>query len=122
MGRSGMDARVVLGFLGIIGCTVGANLLLKAGAMAPASSRVLFGVLGWTSVAGLALFGVGGLAYAVLLRFVPLNVAQVFTATQFIGVILAAWLVLGEPISGARWLGIGCTLAGVAIVGVTARG
>ena len=117
-----MDPRVVLGFLGIIGCTVGANLLLKAGAMAPASSRVLFGVLGWTSLAGLALFGVGGLAYAVLLRYVPLNVAQVFAATQFVGVILAASFVLGEPISGVRWAGIGCTALGVAIVGATARG
>ncbi len=117
-----MDGRVVLGFLGIIGCTVGANLLLKAGAMAPAADRVLFGVLGWTSVAGLALFGVGGLAYAVLLRSVPLNVAQVFAATQFIGVILASYLVLGEPISPARWAGIACTAVSVAVVGATARG
>ncbi len=117
-----MDARLILGFLGIIGCTVGANLLLKAGAMVPATSRVFFGVLGWQSAAGLALFGVGGLVYAVLLRSVPLNVAQVFAATQFVGVILAANFVLGEPISALRWAGIGCVALGIAIVGVTARG
>jgi hypothetical protein len=40
-----MEPRIVLGFLGIITCTIGANLLLKTGAMVPASSRVFFGVL-----------------------------------------------------------------------------
>ena len=114
--------RILLGFAGIIGCTVGANLLLKSGAMVPASQRVILGILGWQSAAGLALFGIGGLVYAVLLRSVPLNVAQVFAATQFIGVILAARLVLEEPISPMRWAGIACTALGVAIVGATARG
>lgn len=117
-----MEPRIILGFLGIISCTIGANLLLKAGATVPASSRVFFGVLGWQSAAGLALFGLGGLIYAVLLRSVPLNVAQVFAATQFVGVVVAANLVLGEPISGVRWAGIACTAFGVAIVGSTVRG
>lgn len=117
-----MNGWVVPGFLGVIACTVGANLLLKAGAAAVPASRVVLGILGWQSVAGLALFGVGGLVYAVLLRYVPLNVAQVFTAMQFIGVILASFLVLGEPISALRWAGIALTVVGVAVVGTTASG
>jgi drug/metabolite transporter (DMT)-like permease len=108
------------GFAAMIGCTVAANLLLKTGAMQPGASRVIFGILGWQSAAGLAMFGVGGLMYAVLLRRVPLNLAQVFTATQFIGVVLAARVILQEPISPLRWIGIAVTCAGVAIVGATA--
>ncbi len=117
-----MDWRIGLGFAGIVLCTVCANLVLKVGAMAPAASRVVLGIMGWQSLAGLALFGLGGVAYSVLLRTVPLNVAQVFASTQFVGVILAANLVLGEPISGLRWTGVAFTVLGIAIVGATARG
>jgi drug/metabolite transporter (DMT)-like permease len=67
----------------------------------PEPLRVLFRVLGWESIAGLALFGCGGIVYAILLRRVPLNVAMSFTAAQFVGVIFAASLVLGEPVSPA---------------------
>jgi drug/metabolite transporter (DMT)-like permease len=70
---------------------------------------------------GLALFGCGGIVYAFLLRRMPLNIAQVFTSTQFVGVFVAASLVLGEPISAARWLGIACISFGIALVGLTAN-
>ena len=56
-----------------------------------------------------------------LLRRVPLNLAQVFTSAQFVGVVVAASLVLGEPISAARWLGIACNSLGIALVGLTAN-
>lgn len=40
----------------------------------------------------LALFGCGGIVSAFLLRQVPLNIAQVFAAAQFVGVVaLLAW-------------------------------
>ncbi len=116
-----MTPLTLAGFAAIISCTVAANLLLKAGAMVPAESRVFLGILGWQSIFGLAMFGFGGLIYAMLLRRVPLNVAQVFAATQFIGVIIAARVVLGEPISSLRWVGIGMTCFGIFIVGLTAR-
>ena len=116
------DVRTLLGFAAMIGFTVAANLMLKIGAMDPPEARWLFGVLGWKSAAGLCLFGFGGVIYAVALRAVPLNVAQMFTAAQFIGVVLAAGLVLGEPISLARWFGIACTCVGIVMVGLTARG
>jgi drug/metabolite transporter (DMT)-like permease len=117
-----MTPLTLLGFLAVVSCTVAANVLLKTGAMAPVEDRIIFGVLGWVSFVGLSLLGVGGLIYAVLLRRIPLNVAQAFSAMQFIGVILAARVVLGEPISALRWLGIGLTCAGVIVVGATARG
>jgi drug/metabolite transporter (DMT)-like permease len=111
----------VLGFAAMIACTVAANLLLKVGAMAPPADRVFFGVLGWASAAGLVTFGIGGLIYAVVLRAVPLNVAQVATAMQFIGVVIAASAFLGEPISPTRWVGIAITCIGLVLVGLTAR-
>jgi drug/metabolite transporter (DMT)-like permease len=109
------------GFAAVIGFTVAANLMLKLGAGVPETQRIFFGLLGWKSLAGLALFGCGGLVYAFLLRRVPLNIAQVFAAAQFVGVVIAASLVLGEPISPARWLGIACISFGIALVGLTAQ-
>ena len=114
-----IDSKMILGFSIMVSCTVAANLMLKLGAVVPQADRILFGVLGWRSAAGLALFGCSGLLYAVLLRSVPLNLAQVFTASQFVGVIIAACIVLGEPISPVRWLGIACICFGILLVGAT---
>ena len=111
--------KILAGFTGMVSLTVAANLMLKLGASAIPGERILFGVLGWKSAAGLALFGCSGLLYAVLLRSVPLNLAQVFAASQFVGVIIAACIVLGEPISPVRWLGIACICFGILLVGAT---
>jgi drug/metabolite transporter (DMT)-like permease len=114
-----IDPKTVVGFAGMVSFTVAANLMLKVGASVPQAERILFGMLGWKSAAGLALFGCSGLLYAFLLRSVPLNLAQVFTASQYVGVIIAAFLILGEPISPARWLGIACICVGTLLVGAT---
>jgi drug/metabolite transporter (DMT)-like permease len=116
-----LEPKILAGFAVMVSLTVAANLMLKLGAAAPQAERFLFGVLGWKSVAGLALFGCGGILYAVLLRRVPLNIAQVFAAAQFVGVVAAAGLVLGEPISPARWFGIVCIGLGILLVGLTAK-
>jgi drug/metabolite transporter (DMT)-like permease len=105
----------------MISLTVAANLMLKLGAGVSRAERIVFGLLGWKSVAGLALFGCSGLLYAFLLRRVPLNIAQTFTSAQFVGVVIAAALILGEPISPVRWLGIGCICFGILLVGLTAH-
>ena len=115
------DTKLLAGFAGVISCTVAANLMLKVGAAAPPAERVFFGILGWKSAAGLALFGLGGIVYAILLRSISLNLAQVFAASQFVGVVLAAGLVLGEPISPARWVGIAFVSFGILLVGLTAH-
>ena len=116
-----LGVKMFAGFAGVISCTVAANLMLKIGAAAPPADRVFFGLFGWKSAAGLALFGCGGILYAVLLRSIPLNLAQVFAASQFVGVVLAAGLVLGEPISPARWIGIAFVSLGILMVGLTAQ-
>ena len=51
----------LIGFTAVIACTVAANLMLKLGAGVPEAERILFGVFGWKSAAGLALFGCGGI-------------------------------------------------------------
>lgn len=63
------------------------------------------------ALAGLAMFGLGGLLYLVLLCSGPLKVAQVFTARQFVGAILAAnpALRLGRS-PGRAGLPIACML------------
>ena len=114
-----MNGHTLLGFIAMISCTIGANLMLKIGAMDPPEGRFLFSVFGWKSLVGLSLFGFGGIIYAIVLRTVPLNVAQVFTAAQFVGVTLAARMVLSEPISPVRWLGIICICFGIVMVGLT---
>lgn len=108
--------QITLGFVLMILFTVAANLLLKIGA-GRASPQMLFGLLSWTSVLGLAFFACAGLVYAWLLKFLPLNIAQSFAAAQFIAVILAASLVLSETISTAQWVGILLIAAGISIVG-----
>ena len=116
-----LDVKTLAGFAGVISFTVAANLVLKLGAAAPPAERVFFGILGWKSAAGLALFGCGGILYAVLLRSVSLNLAQVLASAQFVGVVLAASMVLGEPISPARWVGIACISFGIVLVSLTAH-
>ncbi len=115
-----LEFRTIAGFILVISLTVTANMMLKLGAAAPASERIFLGLFGWRSAAGLALFGCGGIVYALLLRHVPLNLAQVFAATQFVGVALAASFVLGESISSLRWLGIAFICCGISLVGLTA--
>jgi multidrug transporter EmrE-like cation transporter len=57
---------------------------------------------------------------AFLLRPVPRNIAQVFAAARFLGVVIAGRLVRTEAISLARWLGIACISLGITLVGLTA--
>ena len=109
----------LLGFAARIAFTVAANLMLKLGADVPEAQRFLFGLNGWKSAVGLGPFGCGGIVYPILLRRV-LNLAVSFTAGQFVLVILATSLVLGEPISPARWLGLACICLGIFVVGLTA--
>src|SRR5260370_37916408 len=85
-----LEPKTLMGFAAMIAFTVAANLTLKLGAGVPPAERVLLGVLGWKSAAGLALVGCCRIIYALLLRRVPLNIAQAFTAAPFVGVGLAA--------------------------------
>jgi multidrug transporter EmrE-like cation transporter len=107
--------RAAAPLLAMIMCTVAANLLMKAGAQ-DTPSPVLLGLLSWRTVCGLAAFGCAGLFYAAALRYLPLNVAQSYAAAQFIAVIIAAKLVLAEPVPLARWVGISMIFGGILVV------
>jgi len=113
--------KIVATMVAMISCTVLANLLLKTGAVATSGTPGFSGFANWRVVVGLASFGLAGLLYAVVLRWLPLNVAQSFAAAQFIAVIVASALVLSEPISAGQWLGIALIAAGIVTVGVTSQ-
>jgi drug/metabolite transporter (DMT)-like permease len=111
--------RTALLVVAMMSCTVVANLLLKMGATAGREGGAPWWAVNWRIAAGLACFGAAGLIYAVVLRFLPLNVAQSFTAAQFIATILASALVLAEPVTGMRWVGIALIASGILVVGWT---
>lgn len=95
------------------------NLFLKVGAGRLDFGNLPFGVLNWQLASGLCLFAFAFIFYVVLLRFVPLNLAQAFMALQFAATITAAVVVLGEGISALRLLGLSVILLGVVIVSFT---
>jgi len=109
--------KIALGMLIIVASTVVANLLLKLGAVADDSSKIFFQIIGWTGVAGLCFYAIAALIYAWVLKFVPLHMAQVIVAAQFVGVVLASRLVLSENINAAQWGGVALIAVGIAITG-----
>lgn len=96
--------------LPVAALNVFANILLKIGSGDPASP-LLLNFLSLRSFMGLLCFGIGGLAYAWLLRYVPLSVAQAVLASQYIFTVLGAWILLNEHIDYVQ-------LAGFILVGV----
>ena len=111
--------RIFLAFALMIACTVVGNIFMKLGASVPFAERPLLGLVAWQSCAGVAVFAAAVIIYSILLQWMPLNVAQSFAAFQFVAVIVASAWFLGEPISGARWLGIVLIVAGIIAVGMS---
>jgi drug/metabolite transporter (DMT)-like permease len=111
--------RTVLVTAGMIAFTVIANLLLKTGAVVgrEAGGDWWMQLLNWRVAAALACFAIAVPFYTLLLQTVPLNVAQAFTAVQFIAIVLASAVVLAEPISATRWVGFVLIASGIAVVG-----
>lgn len=100
--------------LPVVAINVCASLLLKAGA-GETPSPLLLGFLSLRSFCGLLCFGLGGLAYAWLLRYVPLSVAQAVLASQYIFTVLGACALLHEHVDfiqiiGFIFVGIGIGL------------
>lgn len=104
-------------------CTVVGNLALKMGAdrRGIGSTWPLSIVNGYVAFAATA-FVFAFLFYAMLLKRLPLNLAQAIMSLQFVLVILAAGLMLDESIGRLRWLGITLMAIGLLIVGVSASG
>jgi multidrug transporter EmrE-like cation transporter len=106
----------VVSFALMIGCTVAANVLLKAGAMVPSAERAIGGVCDWRTLLGFAFFGASAVVYSGVLQSMPLNVAQSIAASQFVAVILASAIILAEPISLVRLTGIALITLGIIVV------
>ncbi len=105
-----------------IGCTTAGNLLLKIGASRPPAAPIWpLALLSVPTIAGAMAFGIGLLLYATVLKDLALNLAQSVFALQFIGVIVASAVLLGEPIAFTRWVGMAIIVFGVAIVIYSAR-
>ena len=106
----------------MISFTVIANLFLKVGAVSSEPGQgPIANLLNWKVILGLASFGSAACFYILILRWLPLNVAQSFAAAQFIAVILASAWILSEPIGPGQWFGIAFIALGIAIVGWTHR-
>ena len=110
--------KIFLYITAMIGFTVIANLLMKTGAvMSGENSNIWVRFINWRIICGFLSFGLGAIIYIILLRQLPLNIAQSFAAAQFVAVILASSFVLSEPIGSIQWLGIMFISLGIAIVG-----
>lgn len=101
-----------------LACTVSGTLLLKIGVSRPGIGVIWpFSILSWISIGGIAIFGFGLLGYLTVLESLALNVAQpIFIGGQFVGVVLASVLLLGEPIGVARLVGIALVFTGILVV------
>jgi drug/metabolite transporter (DMT)-like permease len=99
----------LLGFaalgLVILGSSLG-NVLLKIGAKASSESMFL-GLVAWQTIAGIACFGCGVVAYSWALKQFDLHTAQIIVSLQYVSVILLSFFFLGERITPNEWAGIG---------------
>lgn len=111
--------KLILAYAGMIALTVCGNLLLKLGAVSAASrpDEGLERFLNAYVFGGVASFAAAAAAYLIVLQWLPLNVAQSYLSAQFVAVVLAAALILSEPIGGGQWAGIALIAAGIFLVG-----
>lgn len=116
MGQQFVTAALILGSMT---CTVLGNLALKLGAQRPGAFAAWpANVINLHVAMGAASFALAFLFYALVLRRLPLSLAQAIFSVQFVLVILAANLVLHESIGPARWMGIALMAAGLLVVSV----
>jgi drug/metabolite transporter (DMT)-like permease len=102
------ESQRLLGFaalgIAILGNAAG-NILLKLGA-GPNVERVVLGLVGWQTLAGIACFALNLVFYAWALKQFDLHVVQIIVSLQYVVVIALAALLLGEQITLAQWSGI----------------
>lgn len=100
--------------------TVIGNLLLKTGVQYPGVSTIWpLNLLNARTMLGALSFCFAMVFYMMVLKRTALNLAQAIFALQFVLVIIAANVILHEPIGGQRWLGIGLIAAGLFVVSLS---
>lgn len=106
--------------LAAMSCTVIGNLLLKTGVQQSGVSTVWpFSLLNMQTFLGAVSFCFAMVFYMMVLKRMALNLAQSIFALQFVLVIIAANVILGEPIGPQRWMGIGLIAAGLFVISLT---
>ena len=98
-------------------CTVVGNLLLKIGAGHRGVGTVWpLNLLNLHTLFGAFAFCIAMVLYIMVLKRTALNLAQSIFALQFVLVILAAHLILDEPIGPYRWMGIALIAVGLLVI------
>jgi len=101
-------------------CTVIGNLLLKTGVQQPGVSTIWpLSLLNMRTAIGAITFCFAMVFYMMVLKRTALNLAQSIFALQFVLVIIAANVILHEPIGMQRWMGIGLIAAGLFVISLT---
>ena len=100
--------------------TVVGNLLLKVGSGERGVGTVWpFSLLNMQTFLGAIAFCFALTLYLMVLKRTSLNLAQSIFAAQFVLVILAANIILNEPIGMYRWFGIALIALGLIVVAIS---
>lgn len=106
--------------LASMSCTVIGNLLLKTGVQHPGVADVWpLTLLNGRTLLGALSFCCAMVFYMMVLKRTTLNLAQSIFALQFVLVIIAANVILNEPIGLQRWVGIGLIGSGLFVISLT---
>ena len=106
--------------LASMSCTVIGNLLLKTGVSYPGVATIWpLNLLNGRTLLGALTFSMAMVFYMMVLKRTTLNLAQSIFALQFVLVIIAANVILNEPIGAQRWVGIGLIASGLFVISLT---
>lgn len=102
-------------------CSVAGLMLIKT---AGSAGFVLAGIrLNWKTLLGLLIYFGGFLLYLYLVQKYPLSyVFPIVIGLNYVSVVLAAALILGEGIRIWQWLGIAAVFAGILLMNVKPGG
>jgi len=118
-----MNGNLVINGLFILAsmsCTVIGNLLLKTGVQQPGIATIWpLNLLNARTLLGALSFCFAMVFYMMVLKRTTLNLAQSIFALQFVLVIIAANVILNEPIGLQRWLGIGLIASGLFVISLS---
>jgi undecaprenyl phosphate-alpha-L-ara4N flippase subunit ArnE len=102
------------------GFTVAANLTLKVATQSRGIGTFWpLNIVNGRMFAAAGCFGMAFLFYAMILKRMPLSLAQAILSMQYVLVILAANVLLGEPIGTVRWAGIAIVAIGLIVIGAS---
>jgi len=102
---------------GIIGFNVVAQLLLKFGAERPGFGMTLpLSLINSHVIAGALCFVVALGLYVSMLQRLPLILAQSILSMQFVAIVFAASVILGERIAAIHWAGVAAIAVGLLLL------